>query len=149
LLHENEPETVNVAPFTTLLPVLVNTTLPLEKETEREHVPPELPVVEEVLDFAVVAVPVVALAVVVVVVDALAVVVDDFAVVADAAEPAAQFVLIGDPSVEHMHCSPSAHEGVFMLPLLHGTCLYVTTGLFHPIAEIKPFMLLSCKSKCW
>jgi hypothetical protein len=135
---------VNVAPFTTLLPVLVNTTLPPEKETEREHVPPELPVVEEV--------PVVDLAVVVVEVDTLAVVelvVDDFAVVADAAEPAAQFVLIGDPCVEHWHCSASAHEGVFMLPLLHGTCLYVTTGLFHPNAEIKPAMLLSCKSKCW
>lgn len=126
---------MNDAAFTTSLPVLVNTTLPLEKETEREHVP-EPPVV---LDFAVVAVPVVVLAVVVV--DDLAeveLVVDDFAEVAadPLPEPAAQFVLTGDsPFVEHMHCSASEHVGVFVLPL-HGTCLYVTTGLFQFNAEI-------------
>jgi len=120
---------VNVAAFTTLVPVFVKTTLPLENETEREQVPLALPVVEvdfadvadeEVADFAVVVVD---FAEVDEVVEdfALVEVVADFALVEAAAEPepdAAQF-----DCIEHWHCEASAHVGVLILPVLHATCL--------------------------
>jgi len=104
--------------------------------------PAELPVVE-VLDDPVVEVEVdvdfdVVVVVVVVAVVAVEAVVED--PVVDAVPVVSQGV------VAHSQVAASAHVGEPSVPQI--TFLYVTTGLFHPIASTHPLKLGSIMSKC-